>query len=127
MIEPRDLAVQALYSMDTHPQSTALEELDGKARRLVEGVLEHIQSLDDSIEKAARHWRLVRMPAVDRAILRMALFELRYISETPAAVVISEAVRIAKAYSTERSGNFVNGVLAKLTETEREGEVRDEV
>ncbi len=59
------------------------------------------------------------MPVVDRAVLRLALFELRHEPETPTAVILSEAVRIAKQYSTERSGRFVNGVLATLAREER--------
>jgi N utilization substance protein B len=56
------------------------------------------------------------MPVVDRAILRLGLYELRHEPETPVAVVVSEAVRLAKTYSTEKSGAFVNGVLAALAE-----------
>ncbi len=59
------------------------------------------------------------MPVIDRAILRLGLYELRHLS-TPAAVVVNEAVRLAKTYSTQRSGSFVNGVLAALAEIERE-------
>jgi N utilization substance protein B len=59
------------------------------------------------------------MPVVDRAILRLGLYELRYETDTPAAVVVAEAVRLAKTFSTERSGAFVNGVLATLAEQER--------
>jgi N utilization substance protein B len=59
------------------------------------------------------------MPVIDRSILRLGLFELRHGRETPTAVVVSEAVRLAKTYSTERSGAFVNGVLASLARTTR--------
>ena len=87
--------------------------LSARARKLVSGVWESRRELDKEIAAASTGWRLERMPAVDRAVLRLALFELRH-TETPVGVVISEAVELAKQYSTARSGAFVNGVLAAL-------------
>jgi N utilization substance protein B len=75
--------------------------------------------LDPSIESASEHWTVDRMPVIDRAILRLGLYELRHEADTPAAVVVNEAVRLAKTYSTQRSGSFVNGVLASLASSER--------
>ena len=118
-VEPRDLAVQALYEADQRDLSNRNEDLPPKAARLVAGVLEHVRELDDEIDSASEHWRVQRMPVVDRAILRLGLYELRYEPDTPAAVVVAEAVRLAKTFSTERSGAFVNGVLATLAEKER--------
>lgn len=119
--EPRERAVQALYQVDVMGLDRIPDdwELDGKARRLAEGVLDHRVELDTAIEAAADRWRVERMPVVDRAVLRVGLYELRYEPDTPAAVILSEAVRIAKAFSTERSGGFVNGVLATLARRER--------
>jgi N utilization substance protein B len=121
--EPRNLAVQALYEADQLGLDSVSDrpELTGKARRLVEGTLDHIDELDAAIDGASEHWRVDRMPVVDRAILRMALFEIRYEPETPVAVILSEAVRIAKEFSTEKSGMFVNGVLGALAESDRPG------
>ncbi|GIU93439.1 MAG: hypothetical protein KatS3mg011_2345 [Acidimicrobiia bacterium] len=82
-------------------------------------MLQHLQELDEAIDQASEHWRLERMPVVDRAILRLGLFELRYRPDTPTAVIIAEAVDLAKRFSTERSGAFVNGVLAALARRER--------
>jgi N utilization substance protein B len=76
-------------------------------------VWQHLAALDAEIGAVSSGWRIERMPAVDRAILRLALYELRH-TDTPLGVVIDEAVELAKRYSTERSGAFVNGVLAKL-------------
>lgn len=122
-LEARDLAVQALYEADVRRESgTAPDSLDGlpaRAHRMATGVLRHRTELDAAIEAASEHWRVDRMPAVDRAILRLGLYELRYEPAVPTGVVISEAVRIAKAYSTERSGAFVNGVLGALARHER--------
>jgi transcription antitermination factor NusB len=102
--------------------SLSLDDLSAKAARIVRGVLEHQTDLDSSIEDASEHWRLDRMPPVDRTVLRIGLYELRYEPTVPVAVIVSEAVRLAKAYSTERSGSFVNGVLGHLADQERPSE-----
>ena len=114
MTEPRDLALEALYEADQRDAIDLPTDLPAKAARLVEGVLTHLAELDREIDAASEHWRVARMPVVDRAILRLGLYELRHEPETPRAVVMAEAVRLAKTYSTERSGAFVNGVLAAL-------------
>jgi N utilization substance protein B len=77
------------------------------------------EELDAAIGASSTRWRVERMPAVDRVVLRIALHELRTRPQTPVAVVISEAVGLAGRYSTERSGRFVNGVLAALAALER--------
>ncbi|HJR91576.1 MAG TPA: transcription antitermination factor NusB [Acidimicrobiia bacterium] len=118
-LEPRDLALQTLYQLDRSGEAGPLEGLPAKARRLVEGVIARTAELDPSIESASEHWTVDRMPVVDRAILRLGLYELRHERDTPAAVIVNEAVRLAKTYSTQRSGSFVNGVLASLASTER--------
>lgn len=112
--EPRDLALKTLYQVEITGDISDLGDLTGKAGRLVRGVLEHKEQLDHEIESASEHWSVARMPVIDRSILRLGLFELRHTPETPTPVVVSEAVRLAKTYSTERSGSFVNGVLASL-------------
>ena len=119
--EPRELAIQALYEADQMKLGSddAVAGLSGKAARLARGVLAELAALDQSIAKAAERWSVERMPVVDRAVLRLALYELRHEAATPTAVILSEAVRIAKEYSTERSGRFVNGVLATLARSER--------
>lgn len=117
--EPRDLALQALYQVEIAGDGSDLGELTGRVAALVHGVLEHKEELDHEIESASEHWSVARMPVIDRSILRLGLYELRYSSDTPTAVVVSEAVRIAKTYSTERSGAFVNGVLASLARSAR--------
>jgi transcription antitermination protein NusB len=119
--EPRDLAIQALYEADQLGLDHIPEgpELVGKARRLAEGAHEHRAELDAAIDAVSDHWRVDRMPVVDRAVIRLALYELRHEPDTPTAVVLSEAVRIAKEFSTEKSGLFVNGVLGALAVRER--------
>jgi N utilization substance protein B len=119
--EPRDIAVQALYEADQMGLASIGDrpELTGKARRLFEGTTAHVAELDEAIDAVSDHWRVDRMPVVDRAVIRLALYELRYEPDTPTGVVLSEAVRIAKEFSTQRSGQFVNGILGTLAKRER--------
>ena len=117
-IEPRDLALETLYTLETWAESD-ISDLGGKALRLVRGVAEHREALDYEIEEASEHWSVARMPVIDRTILRLGLYELRHEAATPTAVIMSEAVRLAKTYSTENSGSFINGVLASLARASR--------
>ena len=82
--------------------------------RLVHGVVEHQSRIDHLIETYADGWPLDRMPAVDRALLRIAVFELLYVDDVPDKVVIDEAVELAKQLSTDDSPAFVNGLLARI-------------
>jgi len=79
---------------------------------VVSGVSEHASLIDALIARLAPDWPLDRMPAVDRAVLRLAVYELSQRPDVPTAVILDEAVELAKRYSTEESGRFVNGVLA---------------
>jgi transcription antitermination factor NusB len=116
-IEPRDLALECLYEFESRGGPT--ETPEGKAGRLMAGVLEHLESLDATIEEASEHWSVARMPSLDRNILRLGLYELEYEPDVSAAVIVSEAVRLAGTYSTEKSSSFVNGVLAALAKSRR--------
>jgi N utilization substance protein B len=84
------------------------------ARELVEGVAAHLPAIDLLLEEHAEGWSVHRMAALDRTILRVALFELLHRPDVPRAVAISQAVEAANELSTEDSGRFVNGVLAKI-------------
>lgn len=114
-------AVGALYSADALATEPVTVGLSSRARKLALGTWEARDELDAELAAAATGWRVDRMPAVDRAILRLALYELRH-TDTPVPVVISEAVEIAKSYSTQRSGAFVNGVLASLARAGDDGD-----
>jgi len=72
------------------------------------------QKIDEIIRKTSRNWEMERMPAIDRSILRMAVCEMMILSSAPVAVIIDEAIELAKKYSTEKSGKFVNGVLDSI-------------
>ena len=87
-------------------------------KELVFGTLEHAEQTDSFIAPLLEGWTLERLPTVDRLLLRMGVFELRHHPETPKAVVINEAVELAKKFSTEDSGRFVNGVLSNASRTE---------
>lgn len=88
------------------------------ARTLVEGTLEHLQEIDELIRRQAEHWRLERMPAVDRNILRLAIYEFLYETDVPKLVILDEAIELAKEFGTEQSGRFVNGVLDGILKTQ---------
>jgi len=82
------------------------------ARMLATGARDHKAELDSYIEELSEGWPLDRQPAVDRNILRLAIFEIKYVDTVPPIVSVDEAIEIAKKYSTAESGKFVNGVLA---------------
>jgi len=87
---------------------------DDYAVRLLEGVDAHRAEIDAHLTEYSEHWTLDRMPVVDRCILRIAAYELAYEPEVPTAVAITEAVELAKQYSTKDSGRFVNGLLSRV-------------
>lgn len=119
----RELALQMLFENDvagTAPdemfrRNADLQKAPSPIREftehLVAGTLIHRDELDEVITRQADHWRLARMPIVDRNILRLALFELLHDPATPQPVVIDEALEIAKRFSTPRSSQFINGIL----------------
>ena len=91
------------------------------AREIVDGVIDHHDEIDEQIETYAQGWTLARMPAVDRAILRIGVWELLFNDEVPDGVAISEAVEAATVLSTDDSAGFVNGLLAKIAQTKPKG------
>ena len=91
-----------------------VEEAFHYAQDLVRGTIEHQEKIDDMIRAQADNWRLERMPAVDRNILRLAIYEMLHERETPKLVVMDEAIELAKKFGSEQSGRFVNGLLDGL-------------
>jgi N utilization substance protein B len=118
----REFALQMLFQWDMSPQEPA--KLEAKfwraakaagstrafANELFEGAAKEVAALDELIVKHAENWRFERLAAIDRAVLRLAIHELRA-AATPHKVVLNEAVELAKKYSSEESGAFVNGIL----------------
>ena len=118
--EARERALSLLYeaeSKDTSP-AEVLDALpvppDQFTAVIVEGVGSRLAEIDAIIGRHAIGWALDRMPAIDRAVLRMATFELLALPDVPTGVVLSEAVELAGSYSTDESGRFVNGVLSSV-------------
>ena len=105
--QPVDEAIDAYY--DTL-YSEERPEREPFVADLVRGTVEHLPELDEQIARHAEHWRMERMPAVDRNILRLAVYEMT-LGGTPAAVTIDEALELARKFSSEDSVQFVNGVL----------------
>jgi N utilization substance protein B len=129
----RELALQYLYMHDvlegkdvqafdsyiaaqeTPPESQSVEF----ALKLIDSVLKHRAELDGEISQVATNWNINRMAAVDRNVLRLGLVELTICPETPHKIILNEAVELAKQYSSEDAGAFVNGLLDKLCSKHR--------
>jgi len=120
--EARERALGLLYEADAKgvaPASVLAEQElapDEFAVDLVEGVSAHQATIDELIRRYAKGWTLERMPVIDRTLLRIAIFELAHRADVPTAAIISEAVELAKRYSTDDSGRFVNGMLGRIVE-----------
>lgn len=95
-------------------QASADRPLNPYTVTLVQGVIAHLAEIDALISSYSTGWSLERMPAVDRTVLRLAVFELLYVEDVPAPVAISEAVSLVKGLSTDESPAFVNGLLARI-------------
>ncbi|KAB2644970.1 MAG: transcription antitermination factor NusB [Verrucomicrobia bacterium] len=124
--EGREAAVQFLYQRD-HGGAASSSDLNDfyifrglspAARRfcqqLAEGTLHEVSTIDALLKKNIHNYELGRLAAVDRNVLRLAIYEMLFSPQTPRAVIINEAINIAKKYGTEESGGFVNGVLDQI-------------
>jgi N utilization substance protein B len=93
------------------------DEIFGYAREIVSGVIENHDEIDDLLDTYSQGWALDRMPNLDRAILRCAVWEIMHNDDVPDAVAINEAVEQAKELSTDDSGSFINGLLSRISAT----------
>lgn len=129
----RELVLKSLFqidfSKDTEPlialeaakEEEITEEKDGYALMLLQGVIDNRSQIDAKINEFAIDWTLDRMPAVDRNILRIAVFEIFVSVESiVSSVAINEAVEVAKKYGTDDSARFINGVLGKMVRTDEQ-------
>ncbi|WP_437204833.1 transcription antitermination factor NusB [Planctomicrobium sp. SH664] len=126
----RQVAIQMLYQVDLNPDVDGRmvrnmiadrlndEDLKGFTWWLFAGVMEHRAELDERIQSVAENWKLSRMAATDRAVLRLGAFELLK-TTTPVGVVIDEAIELAKKFGSSQSSQFVNGLLDRLVPSER--------
>jgi transcription antitermination protein NusB len=123
----REVALQVLYQIEQNCQVPPAEVRSFIERRLLDdrklceftewlisGVKEHQAQIDSIISQVAENWRLDRMAAIDRNILRLGAFEMLFCPEVPAKVAINEALELAKRYSTAQSSRFVNGILDRV-------------
>ncbi len=95
------------------------EEIFSYARTIVQGIVDHHDEIDDLLETYSQGWSLDRMPHLDRAILRVAVWEILFNPEVPDGVAVNEAVELAKELSTDDSGAFVNGLLSRISSTNK--------
>ena len=127
----RDLALKFLYQIDITRDAESgeleffwqnQEEVESSVREfaetLIKGVAGKLDEIDKKISQFADNWELKRMAVVDRNILRLATFELLYLSDIPPKVTINEAVELAKRYGDVNSGRFINGIVDKIHKTE---------
>jgi N utilization substance protein B len=118
--QPIEEILESFWEMNEHP---------GKVREfadeLFEGSIERIKEIDKTIQQHTKNWRLSRMAAVDRNILRVAVYEFLCDTGTPVTVVINEALEIAKKFSTHESAQFVNGVLDSIKNDLMQKEAKD--
>jgi len=136
----REMALQVLFQVDMAGEAERFPEIIEHwaaefavsekslefVRRLVAGTLEHQEEIDQKITSTAREWALDRMNAVDRNLMRLAIFEMLYVEDTPQRVTLNEAIEIAKKFGGEDSARFINGILDKfLDAAERQGTEHD--
>lgn len=130
--EGREAAVQFLYQLDLNGQELTAgtpdfwrlragpdagppaDKTQNFTKNLVDGVCSHMAEIDERIKKVAANYELHRIAAVDRNILRLAIYEMLYCTDVPPVVCINEAIEIAKRFGSEESGRFVNGILDRV-------------
>lgn len=128
----RESALQMLFQLDIgqNPWSAAEETLSGAelqpqnadfARQMVKGAWENVEHIDGLINKYLQEWQMDRLANVDKTILRLAVYELEHMQETPAKIVINEAIELAKVFGNEESAGFVNGILDSVYNQEFRG------
>ena len=127
----RELAMQALFYLDTIPDIPAEEALeifrrnfpltDGASSdfflEITGGVIRNMEEIDPLIERFSTKWKLYRMSAVDRNVMRIAVYEMLFCDDIPAQVSINEAIDIGKKYGSSDSGAFINGILDGINKT----------
>ena len=130
----RELALQFLYQLDLLGPDKLEdlkaflreEEKDAEAcrfaQRLITGMHEHRDAIDEEIQAVAQNWQIGRMAVIDRNVLRLATYELLHCKDIPPKVAINEAIELGKRFSTANSGAFINGILDKIKNRAAEGE-----
>jgi len=118
----REKALQALFqidigkndTMEAYKYSLDGNEEDAYLKQLIFGTIEHLNDIDSIITSNLENWTLDRLGNVDRNLLRLAVYEMKYMADVPHSVAINEAIEIAKQYGDDQSSKFINGVLSKV-------------
>ncbi|GEN45280.1 transcription antitermination factor NusB [Alkalibacillus haloalkaliphilus] len=117
----REKAFQVLFQIDINKDAkhedlfrVLDEDLSIFSTQIIKGVMEYKEELDTLIEQNLEHWSINRIGAVEKTLLRIAAYEMRYVDDTPDKVAVNEAVELAKRFHDEQSGKFINGVLSKI-------------
>lgn len=130
----REKALQALYQLEVDPrldvgaavaaawaasddEGPVEPQADQFARQLVAGVREHLAEIDQLIESHSHNWRIDRMHRIDRNVLRIGIYELKYRPDIPRKVTINEAIELGKTFGNEGSSAFINGILDRVAST----------
>ncbi|HVD00983.1 MAG TPA: transcription antitermination factor NusB [Candidatus Dormibacteraeota bacterium] len=128
--QARELALKVLFELESDPkdaadvlryragEEAADPDIERFATNLVAGVEQHREKLDELIASASQNWRLDQMAKVDRIILRIAAYEIAVAHDVPVRAAINESIELAKTFSGDEAGRFVNGVLGKIASTE---------
>lgn len=121
--EAREKALQVLFQLEN--TDLTVEEAMGHIKgqptnafyeKIVKGTAENLKEIDAALEQHLEKWSLARLPKIERTVLRLAVYEILYMQETPTRVVLNEAIELCKTFGDEKSSKFVNGVLSKFTE-----------
>ncbi|MEC1178226.1 transcription antitermination factor NusB [Metasolibacillus meyeri] len=122
--DARQKALQVLFQLDSTdlPVEQAIEHVleeqpsDAFLEQIVRGTVEQKEKIDATLSDKLENWTLNRLPKIERTVLRLAVYELLFMPETPNRVVLNEAIELCKVFGDEKSSKFVNGVLSKFTE-----------
>lgn len=127
----REIALKVLFELEGNGrdpeqslayhvrESRADEEVANFARILVQGVLDHRPDIDSELSRASRNWGLDQMAKVERTLLRIATFEIRFLPSVPLKAAINESIELAKTFGGPDSGKFVNGILGRIAQEAR--------
>lgn len=122
--EAREKALQTLFQLENTGltvEDAKSHVLDGTSdsfyEQLVVGTTEHLTQIDESLVSHLENWSLSRLPKIERTVLRLAVYELLFMKDAPAKVIMNEAIELCKTFGDEKSSKFVNGVLSKYADS----------
>ncbi len=121
LLYQKDLGVPDFAAHRRHyfAERKLLQRAQDFAVALIDGVLEHADTIDSELARVSTHWRIDRMNVIDRNVLRLAIYEILFLPDVPRKVSINEAIDLGKAFGTEESGAFINGILDRFKKPAR--------